>query len=150
MEDVVLTSKRSEEHGTYSHTLTDAQGCITVEKADSTTDGEDAIWLASETALLYLTKSRVRALLPLLEHFSHFGCLPTPMQDAPDFQVDDIVACAGEAQTLFRIAKIWHGTESKTGSAYLVKVKRTRGKNFDFVGDHGIEDFRKLRKLALW
>lgn len=149
MEDIVLTSKRNEEQGGYSHTLTDAHGCITAEKADSSATGEEAIWLASESALLYLTRSRVRALLPLLEHFDRFGCLPTPTQDAPDFQVDDIVACAGEAEDVFRIAKIWHGTESKTGSAYLVKVKRSRGKHFDFVSDHGVEDFRKLRKLEL-
>lgn len=55
------------------------------------------------------------------------------------FKVDDYVQCLGEAQDIFRIAKISEGVQEGTGIAFLCTYK----------GDsHGWEDLTKLRPLG--
>jgi hypothetical protein len=59
-------------------------------------------------------------------------------EESLPLKVDDYVQCLGEAQQVFRIAKISEGVEQGTGIAFLCTYK----------GDlHGWEDFRKLRLL---
>lgn len=58
----------------------------------------------------------------------------------PDYGVDDVVQCLGEAQKLFRVAKTSSGIDEGTGSAYLLTL--------DGI-DHGWEDYRKLRSVEL-
>jgi len=56
-----------------------------------------------------------------------------------EYKVDDLVQCLGEAQEIFRVAKVSGGYMESTGSGYLVKLDGT---------DHGWEDFKKLRHVV--